>query len=477
MKALTLLIRRLTATVALFSATASLALADIPVAPTTESTPSAATQIDQLLSAAFHPDAPGAAVLVVRDGKILLRKGYGLADLELGVPMDAAQVLPICSLTKQFTAVAILQLAQAGSLKLDDPLSTYVPDYPTGSAPVTLEQLLTHTAGLPTIEEQPEAKKNWHAELTPNQLLDYTRSQPLLFAPGSNWKYSNTGYYLLGRVIEQVSGQSYPEYVRTHLFAPAGMTHSDYPDANRIIRGRARGYSRSGKTWIDTPYFNITQGYSAGALLASVDDLWSWEQALASGRLVEATLLSRAYTEGHLPDGRATHYGFGWEINQLGSHSVIAHGGGMPGFASFAARVPGSGLYVAILCNTDAPPQPLRTLTTRVIHLALGEPADTPVPAAAVTPAALSELAGTYRIAPGANFIATAKDNILTGQLGPGRRPLIPIAEDTFAAGSDMQFHFLRDASHHVTQIAVATDGPGPEQIWPRVEDSTLSPK
>ncbi len=241
---------------------------------TRETSFTAAAKIDQLLASTFRSDGPGAAVIVVQNGNIVVRQGYGMADLELGVPMDATNVLPVCSITKQFTAVAILQLVDAGKLKLDDTLSELVPEYPT-QAPVTIEQLLRHTSGIPSLEEDPAAVRRFAEDLTPAQILDYTRNKPLGFAPGTDWKYSNTGYYLLGRVIEKVSGQSYADYVTTHVLAPAGMTHSAYADGKRIITKRVRGYSRSGKNWIDAPLFNFKQADSAGAIVSTVDDLWT----------------------------------------------------------------------------------------------------------------------------------------------------------------------------------------------------------
>src|SRR5664280_1562759 len=418
-----------------------------------------AAEMDRMLATVFHPDVPGAAVLVVQNGTVKLRKGYGLADMELNVPVDPADVFPICSITKQFTAVAILQLVEAGKLKLTDDLSMFVPDYPTGEAKITLTQLLTHMSGIPSIEEQPEWRKTWREDFTPTQLLDFTRNKPLAFAPGTNWKYSNTGYILLGQVIEKASGQSYPDYVRTHLFSPAAMTQSYYPEGNRLIPRRTHGYSRSGKTWVNAPYFSITQAYSAGALLATVDDLWMWEQTLQAGHLANSSLLESAYSEGHLPDGRGTHYGFGWEVNKIGRHDVIEHGGGMPGFAAYEARVPDAGIYVVVLSNTDAPSVPLRTLVANLIRITVGETTAAPT---ALPTVAVEDYAGSYRIGGSAMFIVTAKDNVLYGQLGPGRRPLTLIAPDEFKSpGDEMHFSFVRDGARRIQKILVQTDGPG----------------
>jgi CubicO group peptidase (beta-lactamase class C family) len=436
----------------------------------------AAAEMNRILATAFHPDAPGVAVLVVQNGTVKLRKGYGLADMELGVPVDPANVFPICSITKQFTAVAILQLVEAGKLKLTDDLSMFVPEYPTGEAKITLAQLLGHMSGLPSIEEQPEWRKTWREDLTPAQLLDFTRNKPLAFAPGTNWKYSNTAYFLLGRVIEKTSGQSYPDYVRTHLFSPAAMTHSYYPEGNRLIPQRVHGYSRAGKTWANAPYFSITQAYSAGALLATVDDLWAWEQALQAGHLVNSSLLEGAYSEGHLPDGRSTHYGLGWEVNKINRHNVIEHGGGMPGFATYASRVPDAGIYVAILSNTDAPAVPLRTLVANLIRVLLGETAPSSI-TLALPAAEMEDYVGSYRIGGPATFIVSAKDGVLSGQLGPGRKPLSLAAPDEFKTSNDeMHFTFVRDDARRIQKVLVRTDGPGPELIWPRVEEPAKTP-
>ena len=437
--------------------------------PVGEGAKDTAVEMDRVLATVFPTNAPGAAVLVVQNGTVKLRKGYGLANLELGVPMDPSNVFPICSITKQFTAVAILQLVQAGKVKLTDNLGMFVPDYSTGKTNVTLTQLLAHTSGIPNATDQPEWRKTWREDVTPNQILDFTRNKPLEFAPGSDWKYSNTGYILLGQVIEKASGQSYPDYVRTHLFAPATMTHSDYADNNRLVPRRIHGYSLSGKIWTNAPDFNVSQAFSAGALVSTVDDLWAWERALQAGRLVNPSLLQSAYVEGHLPDGRGTHYGFGWEVNKLGRHDVIEHAGGIPGFAVYEARVPAAGIYVAVLSNTDAPSVPLRSLVANLIKISLGETVVAPV---ALPIPAIEDFVGTYRMNGGTTFVITAKNDRLYGQLGPGRRQLKMMAPDEFTTSGNEEWHFsfVRDTAHHIQRILVRTDGAGPDLVWPRVE-------
>ncbi len=253
----------------------------VPASRAAESEGEAATKIDQLLRTAFPADGPGAAVLAAHNGQVVLRKGYGMANLELGVPVDPSNVFRLCSITKQVTAVAILQLVDAGKIRLDDDIHLYLPDYPTGDAQVTLAQLLGHTAGIPSIETLAEWAKTWREDRTLDQLLDVTKNSPLDFPPGTNFHYSNKGYVLLGAVIEKVSGQPYADYVRTHLFQVAGMTHSDYDSATKLIPHRAAGYVRENKAWVNAPYVSMTQPFSSGSLVSSVDDMWQWEQALS----------------------------------------------------------------------------------------------------------------------------------------------------------------------------------------------------
>jgi D-alanyl-D-alanine carboxypeptidase len=429
-------------------------------------------EIDRVLADKFHSDAPGAAVLAIKDGRILLRKGYGLADLELGVPIDPTHVFRIGSMTKQFTAVAILQLVEAGKIRLDDEITTYVPDYPLGGNRVTLSQLLTHTAGIPSIESQPEWLKTWRQDMTVTQLLAFTKDKPLDFAPGTDWKYSNSGYFLLGAVIEKSSRQSYADYIQTHIFTPAGMTSSSYGGEKRVIPQRIPGYSRDGTGWANAPYISMTQPFSAGALLSNVDDLWKWEQALSAGKLVSPALLAKAYTQVELPDGRTTNYGFGWQLGALGKRRTVEHGGGIQGFSSYELRIPDANFYVAILCNTDSAPASLKTVAASIARLALGEPERAAAPNPIPEPV-LQDYVGVYRVNATATLAITVENGKLVGKLGGGQRPLATTASDEFSTpGNEMRLTFLRDSGHHVDRVLVRGDGPGPGQSWPRINPS-----
>jgi CubicO group peptidase (beta-lactamase class C family) len=358
-------------TAALWSITMSLDVQAADAEPKGEV--SVAVRIDRVLSESFVPEGPGAAVLVIRHGEIVLRKGYGKANLELGVNADPEHIFRIGSLTKQFTAVAILQLAEAGKLRLDDDVQTCLPEYPSGKDKITIAHLLMHCSGIPSYNDQPEWPPLMRHDVPVSRLLDLIKDKPLDFAPGTEWKYCNSNYLLLGAVIEKISGESYGAYLQKHLFEPVGMTHTCYDSPERLIPGRLSGYSRTGVGWSNAPFISMSHPYAAGGLLSNVDDLRKWEDALDAGTLISNESLSRARSEGRLSDGRKTGYGFGWKISSFAG-PTFEHGGRIPGFNSYVLRAPDVGLYIAILCNTDSPVAKPDRLVYHIGKLVCGAP-------------------------------------------------------------------------------------------------------
>jgi CubicO group peptidase (beta-lactamase class C family) len=226
-----------------------------------------AGQLDQRLSDLFKPDAPGAAVLVVRGGEVILRKGYGLANLELGVPIQPEMVFRLGSVTKQFTAMAILMLSEEGKLALTDDITKYLPDYPTHGQTITIEHLLTHTGGIKEYSSVPTWPALSHTDVTPQELVAVFQNEPLDFAPGERWAYSNSGYILLGAIIEKVSGLSYAEFIQQRIFTPLGMTHSYYDDSTHLIPGRVAGYTPTADGYVNAEDLSMTHAYAAIAHL------------------------------------------------------------------------------------------------------------------------------------------------------------------------------------------------------------------
>ena len=325
-----------------------------PGAPPAAVTPTAA--IDTLLKGSFPADRPGAAVIVVKDGRILFRKAYGMADLELGVPLQPDMVFRLGSITKQFTAAAILMLAEEGKLSLQDPIEKHLAGYPTQGHVITIEHLLTHTSGIQSYTDMPGwMTSRIQSPMTVTELVDGFKKEPMQFAPGETWAYNNSGYILLGAIVEKASGKTYEAFVRERIFEPLGMTASYYDRTEPIIPKRAPGYTREGDQPRNARYLSMTQPYAAGSLASTVDDLARWDASLYTEKLLKKASLDRAWTPYVLKNGKATGYGYGWGVSTLRGRRAISHGGGIFGFSTYAVRLPDERVYVAVLCNSDSP--------------------------------------------------------------------------------------------------------------------------
>src|SRR5215210_6821340 len=249
---------------------AQLALIALPacaLAPPDQEDGDLAAYADKLLTEAYPAGEPGAAALVVKDGKTVLRKGYGLANLELAVPIQPDMVFEIGSVTKQFTAAAILKLAERGLLSVDDDITKHLPDYPTHGQKITINHLLTHTSGIPSYTGLPEWLPRVREDLKVEQLVAMFKDKPLEFAPGERWAYNNSAYILLGAVIEKVSGKTYEDFIEQEIFKPLGMTRSSYGHNTEVVPGRVSGYDklrpRSMSTWGSTGSTRSSPGASS----------------------------------------------------------------------------------------------------------------------------------------------------------------------------------------------------------------------
>jgi CubicO group peptidase (beta-lactamase class C family) len=294
----------------------------------------AAKAIDELVSKAYPADGPGASVVVIKEGRTLLRKGYGMADVELGVRVEPDMVFRLGSITKQFTAVAILMLAEQGKLSLADDVTKFFPDFPTKGRAVTVEHLLTHTSGIKSYTSIPAWRAMWRKDMTVAELIDLFKNEPADFEPGAQWAYNNSGYILLGAIIEKLSGMTYEQFLQKNVFEPLGMKHTFYGSAARVIPRRVPGYTMSEDGLRNAEYLSMTQPYAAGSLLSTVDDLALWDTALYTDKLVKQASLQKAWTPYVLKDGGTTNYGFGWSKLQYDGRTLIEHGGGIHGFST-----------------------------------------------------------------------------------------------------------------------------------------------
>lgn len=411
--------------------------------------------LDELVSKTYPADEPGASVIVVRDGRTLLRKGYGMADMELGVRVEPDMVFRLGSITKQFTAASVLMLAEQGKLSLTDDVTKFLPDYPTGGRSITVEHLLTHTSGIKSYTSMPAWRTMWRKDFTVQELIDLFKNEPADFAPGERWSYNNSGYILLGAIIEKVSGQSYDEFVRRNIFEPLGMKHSYYGSATRLIPRRVPGYSRGAGGFENAQYLSMTQPYAAGSLLSTVDDLALWDAALYTDRPVKQASLARAFTPYVLKGGGATDYGYGWVKTTYEGHTFIEHGGGIHGFSTYALRVPDRRVFVAVLTNRDSGPQSPELLALKLAAVALGKPLR-PAVAVALRPEELTPLAGVYEVGEGDAFYVRADGGKLTGRRNNNQpRQFFPLSATEFFVDKDTldRVIFTKDAAGKVTSV------------------------
>lgn len=289
-------------------------------------------------------------VLVARGEKILLNKGYGYANLELEVANTPATRFRIGSITKQFTAAAILLLEERGRLSVDDPVRKHLPDAPAAWDKVTIFHLLTHTSGIPSFTSFPDYQATMSLEVTTEKLVGRFRDKPLEFAPGDKMNYSNSGYVLLGYLVEKISGQTYAQFLQDNIFKPVGMTGSGYDSNSALIPRRAAGYSaRQGGPPVNAAFLHMTIPHGAGALYSTTEDLHRWNQALFGGKVLSAASLAKMLTPAK------NDYAFGIVITKVDARTRYSHNGGINGFNSFLAYYPDSGVTVAVLANVNGP--------------------------------------------------------------------------------------------------------------------------
>jgi len=300
------------------------------------------------------PGAVGLSVAVARGDELVYSRAYGFACLEYPVNADEETLFRIASVTKQFTAAAILKLAERGRVALDDPLTKYLPEYPTHGQEITLRHLLTHTSGIPNVTD---LGKTWsdvaERELDHGAMVALWKDRPLDFTPGVRWKYSNSGYYLLGMVIEKISGRSYPEFLRAEFFEPLKMSRTRYDSNSELIPNRAQGYRFDDGVFRNDRVIGTSQPFSAGGLLSTASDLVRWEAALVSGRIVGPAFYEEMTLPFLLADGRETDYGMGLFLDPVADHPCVHHGGDLFGFNSVLAYFPEEKLTIAALSNSE----------------------------------------------------------------------------------------------------------------------------
>jgi CubicO group peptidase (beta-lactamase class C family) len=312
--------------------------------------------VDSLFSAYSGTNVPGASVVVISGGRVVVRRAYGMADLERRVAATPETDYRLASVSKQFTAMAVMLLAEGGKLRYDEPVRDFVPELPAAARSATVRHLLNHTSGLWDYEDLvPESRT---AQLDDRDVLELLASKDsLYFSPGSQYRYSNSGYVLLGIIVARVSGMTFPEFLHTRIFRPLGMGATvAHVEGSDTVPRRAYGYSPRGGAFVQTDQSVTSATLGDGGIYTNVDDMTRWDQALDGGNtaLVEAATLELATTPPQLPAGADTQYGFGWFVDRYRGEKRWRHTGETSGFRNAIQRFPGRRLTVIVLTNRSS---------------------------------------------------------------------------------------------------------------------------
>ncbi len=412
--------------------------------------------IDWNLERLIKKGFPGVAVIVSQNGQIVYQKGFGYSDVEHSIPITAETNFRIGSITKQFTAAAILKLQENGKLSLDDKLSKFIPDYPRGDE-VTIHHLLTHTSGIPSYTSKPDFRKTLTFQIDPLKLIDSLKNDTFVFDPGELHIYSNSGYFLLGYIVEKISGKSLQDYLKETFFDPLDMKDTGIYHRNLKLDHEAAGYSyihghvRKAIDW------DMSRAGGAGALYSTIIDLNKWNEALFNGKVLKESILKAALTPVVLNDGSTVHYGYGLYIDEICGMKLIHHGGDLDGFTSYLMRIPQENFNVAVLanCNPRIPgmePSALANYIAKVYLFGLMDRVS-PKEDKTIDSKIYDDYVGQYDYGSEGVLIVTKKGDRLFAQLtGQSKCEIFPLSEDKFFWKIvDAQITFVRDEKGNVT--------------------------
>jgi len=428
-------------------------------APGSATDPAVAAKVEDYMQAQVRASGFSGAILLARNGVPLVSKGYGFANAEWQIPNAPDTKFRVGSITKQFTSMLIMRLQEQGTLRVQDPICTYLSPCPDAWKPVTIHHLLTHTSGIPSYTDSPDYLKTMMVPKTLDEMVAGFRGQPLEFEPGSRFKYDNSGYFLLGLIVEKTSGKTYENALKSEIFDPLGMKDTGYDHYATILPRRATGYGRNGSTLINAPYLDMLQPYAAGALYSTVQDLLIWDQALYTDRLLPAAARTAMFTP--FKDG----YAYGWSIRPAspatGGRMLIEHGGGINGFATMFVRVPDDRVTSIAFSNLQTGP------SNRVAHdllaILFGNKYTLPVEhtLAIVDPSIYDAYVGRYALAPTFAITVTREGNrLMTQATGQEKIEIFPESETQFFLRVvDAQITFVKDAGGKVIELVLRQNG------------------
>ncbi len=414
-------------------------------------------KFDEYLNALAKQGRFTGSALVAREGKVIFSKGYGFANVELDVPNTPQTKFRLGSITKQFTAAAILLLQERGKLSVQDPICKYFDNCPAAWSEVTIHHLLSHTGGIPNFTSFPDYAPKMMMPVTTREMIARFKDKPLDFKPGEKWSYSNSGYFLLGYIIEKAAGESYESFLQKNVFDPLKMTNTGYDHHDTILKQRATGYSLvKGKT-VNSSYLDMTQPYSAGSLYSTAEDLFVWNEALYSGKL-----LSERSRQAMLTPVK-NEYAYGLSVQTKSGRKTISHGGGINGFSTFIVRLVDDKVTIVVLRNADYGIPGPGQLSVDLTAIVFGEKYE--IPAATnevkVDPRIYDAYVGRYELAP--NFILTISKEggrLMAQATGQPQFELFPESETKFFLKVvDAKVTFVKDDTGKVTHLILHQGG------------------
>jgi CubicO group peptidase (beta-lactamase class C family) len=425
-------------------------------------------EIDVIMHELIKANEPGAAVAVVQAGEVIHRQGYGLANVEWEIPIQPDTVFRLASLTKQFTATAIMLLQEQGKLTVDDLLTEFLPEYPTSGHEITVHHLLTHTSGIKSYT----SIEGWFPhkiihDMTPQAICDVFSQIPFDFKPSTQFLYNNSGYHLLGMIIEKVSGVSYEQFIQENIFRPLGMQHSYYMSNEPIIPKRASGYATAEQGFRNADYLSMTQPYAAGSLGSTIDDLVVWDRAVREHRLVSAATQTLMFTPVKLTTGKTENYGYGWGLGDYRGQPFVHHGGGINGFSTFIAQFQQAPLSIIMLTNRAG--FDVGNCGLRMARLVLGLPPLVREPVV-ISAAAMERVTGTYAFNKRWPWVVTQQDDQLILKTDKEEK-LLPLSETAFylADNPEGELHFSKEKAGKFQQLAIKS--PLASLLAPRITE------
>ncbi len=421
-------------------------------------------QIDEILQPYDRPEEPGLSVIVIKNDNVVYKRACGLADLEAKIPNTTRTNFRLASISKQFTAMAILILVERGKIRLDNRLSDFLPRFPAYGREITVRQLLNHTAGLPDYAEHiPAGQTEQLTDLAVLRILEQLKNGD--FPPGSQFAYSNSNYVLLGLIVEQVSGQPFPRFLAENIFEPCGMTNTiAYVAGKSTVKNRAFGYTPNENKFQRTDQSLTSATLGDGGIYSSVEDMARWDQSLYTTKLVSADALNQMFSANEHGIDRSSGYGFGWFIDDIGGTRKVWHGGGAVGFRNQIVRFPDEKFSVVVLMNrSDGNPE---VIANRIAKICVPASVAIQPPVAKVSPAVLDAYAGYYDVRGSVSKMTAREGKLFWFGVGLDPVELLPLSRDTFFYADpdinparDWTITFEMDTQNHTNQLVYKVGG------------------